>query len=240
VVRAPPTVVVSPSPPARVSLRVRVTDAATGDALPARVVIRGIAPTGTPDLGPVYRAAGAGPVVVAVRGEATVSVPPGRYRVAASHGPEWSLGLSEVDLRDGRNTAVDLTLQHEVKMGEWVPCDLHVHARPSYDSEVTVEDRVASLVAEGVRFAVPTEHNIVGDYGPGVAALPPSLRSALAWAPAVEVTTDPRDTPLGHFNVYPYPPAPDAPHGVRRRGVGSPRGRSFSLRANDIQTPCCR
>jgi len=210
---APPPAVVIPSPPARVSLRVRATDAATGEALPVRVVIRGIASTGTPDLGPVHRAAGAGPVVVAVRGEATVSVPPGRYRVAASHGPEWSLGLSEVDLRDGRNTAVDLTLHHELVMPGWVPCDLHVHARPSYDSEVTVEDRVASLVAEGVRFAVPSEHNIVGDYGPGVAALPPSLRSALAWAPAVEVTADPRDTPLGHFNVYPFPPAPDAPHG---------------------------
>ncbi len=214
VVVAPPRpAVVAPTLPARVSLRVRATDAATGEALPVRVVIRGIAPTGTPDLGPVHRASGAGPVVVAVRGEATVSVPPGRYRVAVSHGPEWSLGLSELDLRDGRDAAVDHALQHALPLPGWVPCDLHVHARPSYDSEVSVEDRVASLVAEGVRFAVPTEHNIVGDYGPGVAALPRSVRAPLAWVPAVEVTTDPRDTPLGHFNVYPYPPAPDAPHG---------------------------
>ncbi|MFO0626044.1 MAG: CehA/McbA family metallohydrolase [Polyangiales bacterium] len=219
-VAAPPPAVVAPPLPARVSLRVRVPDADTAAALPVRVVFRGLAPTGTPDLGPVHRASGAGPVVVAVRGEATVSVPPGRYRVAASHGPEWSLGLSEVDLRDGRDAAVDLALRHELPMPAQVPCDLHVHARPSYDSQVSVEDRVASLVAEGVRFAVPTEHNIVGDYAPGVAALPAAVRAPLAWVPAVEVTTDPRDTPLGHFNVYPYPPAPGVVNGGPPPWVG--------------------
>ena len=117
----------------------------------------------------------------------------------------------------------DLAHLNDIDTRGWIASDLHVHANPSFDSAVSLEDRVASLVAEGIGFATPTEHNVVGDYGPGVAALPASLSGALSWVPAVEVTTDPRDTPLGHFNVYPYPPAPGTANGApppwRRRGV---------------------
>jgi hypothetical protein len=74
---------------------------------------------------------------------------------------------------------------------------------------VSVADRVASLVAEGVEFATPTEHNTVGSYAAALAARP----QPLAWVPAVEVTTDQAPRPSGHFNVYPYPPDPAAPDG---------------------------
>src|SRR5262249_11180333 len=74
--------------------------------------------------------------------------------------------------------------------------------------------RVASLVAEGIEFATPTEHNTVGSYASGVAALPTAAASTgLGWVPAVEVTTDHARQPSGHFNVYPYPPDPAAENG---------------------------
>ncbi|MBC7052136.1 hypothetical protein G6O46_24310, partial [Salmonella enterica subsp. enterica serovar Enteritidis] len=78
---------------------------------------------------------------------------------------------------------------------------LHVHARPSFDTPVTAEDRVLSLVSAGVDFAVPTEHNIVGDYGGPLEVL--RLSKQLAFVTGVEVTTyNPR---FGHFGVFPYP-----------------------------------
>lgn len=202
------------------TLRVSALDDATGRPLPVRITLRGIAPQGDPNLGPVHQGAGAGPVVVAASGHAFFNVPPGRYRVTVSHGPEWSLAQQEVTVTPTMRAELSVRLSHAVALGDWIPCDLHVHARPSFDSAVTVEDRVASLVAEGVRFAVPTEHNAVGDYTAGVSVLPPNVTEPLGWVPAVEVTTDANAPPFGHFNVFPYPPDLNAPAGGPPPWVG--------------------
>jgi hypothetical protein len=77
-----------------------------------------------------------------------------------------------------------------------------VHARPSFDTPVSVEDRVLSLVAAGIDFAVPTEHNLVGDYSSALETL--DLRSELLSVTGVEVTTYSKG--FGHFGVFPFPP----------------------------------
>jgi hypothetical protein len=76
-----------------------------------------------------------------------------------------------------------------------------VHARPSFDSTVTPEDRLLSLASAGIDFAIPTEHNVVGDYSPAIPRM--ALEGQIAHVTGVEVTTY---TPnLGHFGVFPYP-----------------------------------
>src|SRR5262249_47257667 len=57
-------------------------------------------------------------------------------------------------------------------------------------------------------FAVPSEHNIVGDYGPALDAQ--GLDDQLAFVPGVEVTTF--NPQLGHFGVFPYPPGRPPPY----------------------------
>ena len=52
---------------------------------------------------------------------------------------------------------------------------------------VLAEDRVLSLVAAGIDFAVPSEHNLIGDYGPALEAL--DLTRDLATVNGVEITT---------------------------------------------------
>src|SRR5258706_10849765 len=123
-------------------------------------------------------------------------------------------------------------------MADWTECDLHVHAAPSYDSHVSINDRVASLVAEGIEFATPTEHNVVGNYSEGVSALPAAAARqnggpGLAWVPAVEVTTDSAAEPSGHFNVYPYHPAPEASDGAPPPFTVAPREIFRAARANN-------
>ena len=199
--------------PPGASLHVVATDAEEGGSLPVRVTVRGVPPTVDPMLGPLHRASGAGVVAVAVSGELSVPVAPGTYLVTVSHGPQWTIAREQVDVTDTRRGEVHATLRRAVPMDAWVACDLHVHAQPSFDSRVSIVDRVASLVAEDVRFAVPTEHNVVGDYGDGVRLLPESVQTPLQWVPAVEVTTDRSAQPWGHFNVYPYPPREGLPEG---------------------------
>jgi hypothetical protein len=179
---------------------VRVEDADTGQPLTARLIVHGVAPTADPNFGPDYRASGAGPLIDALRGEATMPLPTGRYRVLATRGPEYTIDEQAVDVAPGSSHAVRLSLRHVVDTPGWVGCDFHVHARPSFDSPVLPEDRVISLVAAGVDFAVPSEHNVVGHYEPVLEAL--ELQRELATVPGVEITTARPN--FGHFNVFPF------------------------------------
>ena len=182
-------------------LTARVLDADTGQPIVARLLVRGIDGTLDPSFGPDYRASGAGPIVDTRDGVVTTPLPTGRYRVAATKGIEWNVDAKTVDVVSGRHESVDLALRHVVPTPGVVSCDLHVHARPSFDTPVLVEDRVLSLVSAGIDFAVPSEHNLIGDYGAALETM--GLTGQLATVTGVEITTfAPR---FGHFGLFPYP-----------------------------------
>jgi hypothetical protein len=179
---------------------VKVVDVDTGEPLTARLMVHGIPPTADPNFGPDYRASGAGPLIDALRGEAEMPLPTGRYRILATRGMEYTIDEQPIDVTPGSSHAVQLRLRHVVDTTGWVGCDLHVHARPSFDSWVLPEDRVISLIAAGVDFAVPSEHNVVGHYESVLDAL--ELTHDLVSVPGVEITT--ARPSLGHFNIFPY------------------------------------
>jgi hypothetical protein len=183
-------------------LRVTIADADTHKPLTARLLVRGIEGTVDPSFGPDYRASGAGPVIDSLRGQVTTPLPAGRYRVAATKGIEWSIDAQVLDIFPGRTTQATLAPRHVVPTPGILGCDLHVHARPSFDSPVAPEDRVLSLAAAGIDFAVPTEHNLVGDYASSIETL--NLGSEFLSVTGVEVTTYSKG--FGHFGVFPYPP----------------------------------
>jgi hypothetical protein len=189
------------------NVHVTVRDADTHEPLTARLLFRGIDGTVDPSFGPDYRASGAGPVMDSLRGDVVTPMPSGRYRVAATKGIEWSVDAKIVDVAPGAVTEIDLAPRHVVPTPGMLGCDLHVHARPSFDSPVTPEDRVLSLAAAGIDFAVPTEHNIVGDYASAIETL--GLRGELSSVTGVEVTTLSKG--FGHFGVFPYPPGTPVP-----------------------------
>jgi hypothetical protein len=189
-------------------LHVRAIDGETHQPITARLVVHGVDGTLDPSFGPDYRASGAGPIIDALRGDVTTPLPAGRYRVAATKGIEWSIDTHTVEVAPGKRIDVDLELRHVVPTPGEIGCDFHVHARPSFDAPVTPEDRVLSLVASGIDFAVPSEHNLVGNYGPAIKVL--ALEGEIAFVPGVEVTT--YYPKFGHFGVFPYatdkPPPP--------------------------------
>ena len=193
--------------PAGGELRVTITDADTHKPETARLLVRGVDGTIDPSFGPDYRASGAGPIIDALRGEVTTPLPAGRYRVAATKGIEWSVDAQVLDIAPGRRSQAALAPRHVVPTPGILGCDLHVHARPSFDSPVVPEDRVLSLVAAGIDFAVPTEHNLVGDYSSAIETL--NLGSEFLSVTGVEVTTYSKG--FGHFGVFPYPPQAPVP-----------------------------
>jgi hypothetical protein len=188
-------------------LHVTIVDGDTRKPLTARLLVHGVDGTVDPSFGPDFRASGAGPVIDALRGDVLTPLPSGHYRVAATKGIEWSVDAKLVDIAPGRATEVELAPRHVVPTPGILGCDLHVHARPSFDSPVTPEDRVVSLVAAGIDFAVPTEHNLVGDYASALDTL--ELRGDMLSVTGVEVTT--YNKGFGHFGVFPYPPSQAVP-----------------------------
>jgi len=181
-------------------LHVRLFDAETKQPVIARLIVKGIAGTLDPSFGPDFRASGAGPLMDILEGEVTTPLPAGKYRVSATKGLEWNVESEELEITSGHTKSLDLAMHHVVATPGLVGCDLHVHARPSFDTPVTPEDRVLSLVSAGIDFAVPTEHNVTGDYTPAVGLL--DVGKVFAHVNGVEVTTfNPR---FGHFGVFPW------------------------------------
>jgi hypothetical protein len=167
---------------------------------PARLSVRGVGSVKDPDFGPLQAAVGAGSVIYSGSGSDFIELPPGRYKVTVSRGSEYSLIEHEVDVGEDEGASLRVVLAREVDTSGWLACDFHVHAAPSHDSEVTLEDRITSLVGEGIEFMAATDHDHVTDYGPELRRL--QYGSLLGVTGGVEITT----SNWGHYNAFPYPP----------------------------------
>jgi len=199
--------------------------------LPARVVIQGASGTPDPEMGsdllgftlsgrhaPMTYAANwvlldgneTAPVEVALR--------PGKYKVYATHGFEYSVAEAEVDIgKPGSKANVKLSLERVIDTPGMMSGDFHVHSAHSMDSAFSHEQRVASFVAEGVDLLIATDHDVLMDYTPVISKLDLSRR--LMSIVGVESTSTQMvsATPftVGHTNVWPLRYQPMLP----RRGM---------------------
>jgi hypothetical protein len=170
----------------------------SGGTIPARLVVRGIAPTPDPDWGEDPHE-GAALEAIATLTDGDAPIPPGRYQATISRGFEYTATTQPFTVEEGRTASITATLDRVVDTRGWISADLHVHAVPSPDAPTLLDDRVRSLVASGVEVAAATDHNAVTDYGPTIHAL--GQEHWLASIVGDEVTT--RGVELGHFNVFP-------------------------------------
>ncbi|MBX3162577.1 MAG: PHP domain-containing protein [Deltaproteobacteria bacterium] len=148
-----------------------------------------------------------------------LEVPPGKYRVYATAGPEHTLAVAEVELVAGEVTPVALALQKlDIVPAGWLTADLHVHGRASFDSGFPDEDRVKTFAAAGVQVIAATDHDVIGDYSETVRAL--GLDGRIAVMGGLEATqlipwldVPGEDVPrvIGHFNFWPLQRVPGSP-----------------------------
>ena len=176
-----------------------------GQPMSGRLVVHGVAPTVDPELLPGESEAGLHNVLYTLSGSGALQLPPGRYDVLATHGPEYSLPRQELEVNADLGATFRAELTRTVDTAGWLASDFHVHASPSKDSNVSLTDRVLTLAAEGIELAVPTDHNHVTDYSEALHAQ--HLDQKLASMPGDEITT----RHWGHFNVYPYPKSLEIP-----------------------------
>jgi carboxypeptidase family protein len=197
----------------RGTLAYRVQEA--GQALPARLTVLGVPPTRDPHLGPPF-AIPAQNLVISASGGGELPLPPGHYRIIASRGPEYTVDEERVEIAPGETTSATFSLKHVVDAFGWRCVDPHQHAAPSNDSAVSLVDRVASNLAEGLDVVVATDHNIIAaDWKGAIAELHAARPASVIIGDEVSLER------FGHFSVIPYVPNPEAPHG----GAPEVRGR---------------
>lgn len=180
---------VAEPPAGRLRLIVSQDGAARG---PAKLLLTGAGKTPSPGFG---RGGGrrVENVVYSATGEEELSLAPGRYQITATRGPGYSLAQQTVSVRQDRTATVRLPLRRLFRGSRWVGADLHVHTAASFDSPITLADRLAAAAAVGLQVLVLTDHNVV--------SAPPPGPAGLAVIPGQEVTTD--GNLFGHFNVFP-------------------------------------
>jgi hypothetical protein len=159
-------------------------------------------------------------VIVASRlsknGVFDVTLPAGSYDVYATHGIEYSLGVSTNQAVTASNvTNVPLTVGRAVDSTGWISGDFHVHMLNSPDSPVSLSDRTLNAATDGLDILVTTDHDFVTDLSPEVAAL--ALGSAMNAVPGEEVTT----WDMGHFNLFPLVVDPNSLTGGAYKWAGN-------------------
>ncbi len=127
----------------------------------------------------------------------------GRYQFFVTSGIERDAHRQSIEVKKNRVTRVDAKLPRVVPTPGWIAADLHLHQAPSVDADISILERIVSVAAEGVEFAVATDHYVTTDLAPEVEWLRKrgALTVPLQTMVGSEVSTV--GNRFGHFNVFP-------------------------------------
>jgi hypothetical protein len=158
-------------------------------------------------------------------------IPPSDYEVIVTRGPEYSAYRQRITVEADETATVDAVLAHVVDTTGFVSTDYHVHLIDSPDSNVTRDDRIRTMAAEGVNYFVASDHDFLTDLRPDIERL--GLQGFVAASVSSEITT----FDIGHFNAWPLQRLPDTHTGgsIDWGRAGVPPGQDFpSLGSYDL------
>lgn len=185
-----------------------------GEPIPSKVMFVGTRKTPTPDFGPTVNDENVRNLVYTPNGRFTRVLPPGDYKVTASHGPEHDAVTKTIHVPRGpARVPFEAVLRRSVATPGWISADFHGHSTSSGDNAAGRRGRVLNYAAEGIEFAPCTEHNRVDTYVPLIEEM--RLTEHLATSDGIELTG--RPLPLNHHNAFPLVMRP------RIQGNGAPR-----------------
>jgi hypothetical protein len=219
---APPRPIVKMPPSTDGFADVAVVDD-SGKPLPARIVYRGCDGTADPFFFPATGETRVRNAVHTSTGTSLDPLPPGRYDVTVSFGPEYNAFTQAITVATAKTNTIRAVLTRAYSTPGWISADLHNHSTLSGASEIfyvypyskdptadgdstaSTRGRVLSLLASGIEFAVPAEHNFSSTFEPLIREL--GMKDRLATCPGIGLTAGRRHT-VTHQNVFPAPHVP--------------------------------
>ena len=183
-------------------IRYEVRDRDSAELVPARIIIKRLGQGSRyrflDDRESLYRYH----IVYSQKGQGRISLYPGPYSLTFTRGPEYSIAVKKIKAVLGRVAVVKGQLERVVDTRGYVSADLHTHCLNSKDSLMGLVERVKSLAAENIEYAVASDHNHLTDLSPVIRKL--GLGKYIKSAIGNEVTMGGAE--LGHFNVFPLSP----------------------------------
>jgi hypothetical protein len=159
-------------------------------------------------------------------------VEPGDYRLVVSHGTEYSVYEQDITVTAGALTSVSAQIARVIDTTGYVSGDFHVHQLDSPDSEVSYRERIVSMLAEGVDWFTPSDHEHRSDLQPTIEAL--GADSLISVGVSNENTTP----DYGHFNAWPVDIDHSQPNnGALDWGKSAPAGQDFPSYGNYMMPP---
>ncbi len=195
----------------------------TGQPSPAKIQFIGVDGTATPNFGTHYRAHGGDHQYQTHDGRARQQVPPGKYLIRITRGPEFDLADQTVEVGKGQSLNVRATLHRVVNTSGWISTDYHAHSTPSGDNYCATNDRLINFAAENLEFVPTTEHNRIYDWKPYIERL--GLAAHLRTVQGIELTGSGQ-----HFNAFPLTRDPLAQNGGAPLWNYDPRINAITLR----------
>ncbi|HTY27845.1 MAG TPA: hypothetical protein VMD51_06820, partial [Mycobacterium sp.] len=157
---------------------------------------------------------------------------PGSYQVVVSHGPEYSNDAQNVTITAGSTQVVHAKVEHVIDSTGFVSADFHVHSIDSPDSQIPHVDRLMTMIADGMDFFTPTDHDYRYDYQPLIDSM--GLDDLLGTAVGEEITS----FDYGHFNAWPLKTDPSqVNHGGADFGGAAPAGQDYPSFGNYNVSP---
>jgi hypothetical protein len=172
---------------------------ASGGPIPCKVQFIGIDGTPTPNFGPSSGEHAVQNVYYSHNGRFSQVLPPGKYDVIVSYGPEYDAIFTKIEIQPGKSTPLAAALNHTVKTGGWISADFHNHSSPSGDNTSSQYGRVLNLLCEHLEYAPCTEHNRISTYAPHLTRL--GVPHLMGTSTGIELTGSP--LPLNHQNAFP-------------------------------------
>ncbi len=203
-------------PGATGEVRIRAVDAASGQPMHCKLLLTAAGTTfavGPPGVIGEWISPHVLANDVAVYGDPcdlTLRLPAQPLQLQASAGIEWDIARASVVPDPSKLTELELKLNRALDTTGFACVDLHVHSAPSFDSDVPLDQRIVSALAEGLDAIAPTDHEAVADWDAELMRL--NLADALTILLGTEVTPDiwPQPQALGHFGMFPVPKTFDA------------------------------
>lgn len=154
----------------------------------------------------------------------SVAIEPGKYRVYATRGIEYTLETTDLTIGDGESVTLDIPVpRRAVETPGYIAADLHVHSGPSMDNSFSSVERVRTFVAEHGEVMVASEHETLFDFAPLITRL--GVGDKIVAITGTEMTSEVPHAraphTIGHANFFPMTIDPLA----FRRGVPMNEGR---------------
>ena len=201
-----------------------------GSTTPCKVQFIGLEGTPNPKLGPGDRAHGCKDQYHSEKGEFSVALDPGKYKLVITRGIEHDHIEKTVVVPKSKYIDIGAALKRTVKTPGWVSTDFHNHSTPSGDNVCATADRLINLAAEHIEFAPTTEHNRIMDWAPYIERL--GLKGEISTIPGMELTGS-----GAHLNAFPLTPKPHHQDNGAPQWVKDPRINALNLKNHSGHHP---